>query len=114
EDARFASNATRIAHRDALSALIEAETLRWTRHELLLALEEAGVPAGPINGVDDVFADPQFLARGMRIEPDGIPGLRTPISMSDAELALDRRAPRLGEHDAEIRAGLDRAGGPLP
>lgn len=105
-DPRFASNATRIDNRSELNSRIAAATVRWKRDDLLSVLERVGVPAGPINRVDDVFSDPQIIERGMRIEPDGIPGVRTPITMSGAELALDRRAPRLGEHDGEIRAAL--------
>ena len=60
------------------------------------------MPAGPINTIADLFEDPQFEARGMRIEPQGTPGLRSPILMSDSPLALDRRSPNLGEHQAEI------------
>ena len=62
-------------------------------------LERAGVPAGPINDMADVFADPQVIARGMRIDPEGIPGVRTPIRFSDADLALDRASPRLGSSE---------------
>ena len=64
--------------------------------------KRAVVPAGPINTVADLFADPQFKARGMRIEPQGTPGVRSPIVMSESPLALDRRSPKLGEHTAEI------------
>ena len=60
------------------------------------------MPAGPINTIADLFDDPQFKARGMRIAPQGTPGLRSPILMSDNPLALDRRSPRLGEHQSEI------------
>jgi crotonobetainyl-CoA:carnitine CoA-transferase CaiB-like acyl-CoA transferase len=49
-----------------------------------------------------LFDDPQFKARGMRIEPQGTPGLRSPILMSDNPLALERRSPTLGEHQSEI------------
>ena len=62
--------------------------------------------SGPINTVADVFADPQFIHRGMRIEADGVPGLRTPIRMSDAALGTSRRSPKLGEHTDEVLAGL--------
>ena len=107
-DARFATNALRVQHRDELSALLAASTRRRTRAVLLAALEAAGVPAGPINSVADVFADAQFRARGLLVENDGIPGLRTPIRMSQSTLAANRRAPRLGEHDAEILGELAR------
>ncbi len=101
-DSRFLTNASRVANRDALTAMLEEHTTQWLRDDLLAALAKAGVPAGPINTVEDVFADPQFIARQMRIDPDGVPGLRTPIRFSDAELKLDRRSPKLGEHKNDI------------
>ena len=64
------------------------------------------MPAGPINTVADVFADPQFQARGMRIESDGIPGVRLPIRLAGTDEVPARRAPRLGEHTAEVLANL--------
>jgi crotonobetainyl-CoA:carnitine CoA-transferase CaiB-like acyl-CoA transferase len=90
----------------ALTAAVEAETITWNRDALLSALEAKGIPAGPINTVADVFSDPQVEARGMRIAPEGIPGLRTPIAMSGSELALGARAPRLDEHRAEVLSEL--------
>lgn len=96
----YASNADRIANREALTAALSAVTKAWTRDALLAALEARGVPAGPINDMADVFADPQIIARGMQIAPEGIPGVRLPIRFSAAELALDRASPRLGEADA--------------
>jgi crotonobetainyl-CoA:carnitine CoA-transferase CaiB-like acyl-CoA transferase len=111
EDARFATNAGRVANRAALTEAIEARTLAFERDVLLDALEAADVPAGPINSLAEVFADPQVAARGLRIAPDGIPGLRTPIGMSRSDLALSRRAPRLDEHRSEILAELAVAPG---
>ena len=52
--------------------MIAAETGKWQLAELLGACGEAGIPAGPINPIDAVFADPQVRERGMRIELDGI------------------------------------------
>lgn len=101
-DSRFLTNSARVANRDALTVLLEERTKRFLRDDLLAALAKAGVPAGPINTVEDVFADPQFIARNMRIDPDGVPGLRTPIRFSDAELKLDKRSPNLGEHNNEV------------
>ncbi|WP_134681260.1 CaiB/BaiF CoA transferase family protein [Paracoccus ravus] len=95
----YASNAVRIANREALSAALSAVTVAWQRDALLAALEAEGVPAGPINDMADVFADPQILARGLRIAPEGVPGLRLPIRFSDAELSLERASPRLGAAD---------------
>lgn len=101
DDPLHATNALRCEHRATLTPMIEAATARWPRDELLAALEAAGVPAGPINTVEQAFADPQMLARGLAIQPerpDGstVPGVRTPIRFSDANLVLDRAAPMLG------------------
>jgi crotonobetainyl-CoA:carnitine CoA-transferase CaiB-like acyl-CoA transferase len=101
-DARFATNAARVARRLELEQELTAKTRLWRRDDLLAALEKAVVPAGPINTVADLFADPQFVARGMRIDPEGKPGVRSPIVMSGSPLALARRSPKLGEHEAEI------------
>lgn len=97
-DPLFCSNADRVSHRDQLEALLCAKTQAWIRDDLLVALERAVVPAGPINTVADVFSDPQFIARDMQIEAQGVPGVRTPLKFSDASLKLDKRAPKLGEH----------------
>ncbi|MDH3339417.1 MAG: CoA transferase, partial [Gammaproteobacteria bacterium] len=59
EDERYASNSSRIENRDSLSERIALATKHWRRDELLAALEQAGVPAGPINSVAQAFADPQ-------------------------------------------------------
>jgi crotonobetainyl-CoA:carnitine CoA-transferase CaiB-like acyl-CoA transferase len=100
DDPAFRTNPDRLAHRDRLIPLLTAATRTRTRADLLAACEEAGVPAGPINDLADVFADPQVIARGLRIAPDGVPGVRSPIRFSDADLVLDRPSPRLGEADA--------------
>jgi len=105
-DARFLTNASRVANRVALTEAIGAELANWQRDALLAKLEVAHVPAGPINTLEDVFTDAQVLARGMQIDVEGIPGVRTPITMSGAELALSKRSPRLGEHGDAIRAEI--------
>lgn len=93
---RYATNAARIAHRGEVDAIIADATSGWTRADLLAACAVAGVPAGPINQLDEVFADPQVKARGMAIAPDGVPGLRSPLRFSDAELALNSPSPAHG------------------
>jgi len=103
EAPEYLTNAERIANRDPLTEAITAKTRLWQKADLLSACEAEGVPAGPINDMGEVFADPQIMARGMRIAPDGVPGVRSPFSFSAADLALDRPSPRLGEHDAEIK-----------
>ena len=94
---RFASNEARLANRGELDAIIAAETAKRTTVELLSRCADVGIPAGPITAIDQVFADPQIVARGMRVDLDGVPGVRTPIAFSDAELAFDRPSPKLGQ-----------------
>ena len=101
----YLTNADRIANRAALTAAITERTRLWQKTDLLAACEAEGVPAGPINDMAEVFADPQIVARGMRIDCGGVPGVRSPMTFSDAELATGAPSPRLGEHDASVRAG---------
>ncbi len=105
-DARFATNSARVDNRVELARQLSARIADWRRDDLLAALEAAVVPAGPINTVADVFADPQFAHRGMRIENDGVPGLRTPIVLDGKPASSPRRAPELGEHTREILSEL--------
>lgn len=98
----FATNADRVANRTAMTNALTAATSLRSKADLLAACEAQGVPAGPINDLADVFADPQIIHRGLRLEIQGLPGLRSPFTFSEAELALDRPAPKLGEHQAEI------------
>ena len=109
DDPRYATNALRLLNREPLFADIEAATRAFLKADLLARLEAAGVPAGPINTVEQAFADPQVAARGMRIDaarPDGstVPGVRTPIRFSDATLAEPNAAPDLGQPTAGRRA----------
>jgi crotonobetainyl-CoA:carnitine CoA-transferase CaiB-like acyl-CoA transferase len=72
------------------------------------------VPASPINSIADMFADPQTVARGLRLDLDDgrgtrLPGVRTPIVLSKTPAAYLRPAPRLGEHTAEILAEAKEA-----
>lgn len=106
---RFATNRQRVEARQDLSALLTERTRRWRRDDLLAGLERAGVPAGPINSVADVFADPHFAARAMLRDAAGIPRLRFPAVMPDANLPPVADAPRLGAHNDEVRAEVLRA-----
>jgi crotonobetainyl-CoA:carnitine CoA-transferase CaiB-like acyl-CoA transferase len=98
----YLTNADRVRNREALTAAITAATTRWQKADLLQACEDNGVPAGPINDLAEVFADPQVIARKMQLDLGGIPGVRSPFTFSDADLALDRPAPKLGEHQGEV------------
>ncbi len=99
----YLSNADRIANRVRLTERLTAATKTWVKADLLAACEAQGVPAGPINNLAEVFADPQVVARGMLLDLDGVPGVRSPFTFSGAELALGRAAPKLGaDHDAVV------------
>lgn len=104
--AAYLTNADRIANRVVMTDRITAATKTWAKADLLVACEAEGVPAGPINSLDEVFADPQVIARRLQIAPEGLPGLRSPMTFSGAELALDRPAPRLGQHQDEVLRDL--------
>ena len=117
-DERFATNPGRVAHRDILVPLVAAATGARTKADLLAAFEAATVPAGPINTLDEVFADPQVLHRRMvsRLpEPDAVggtvPSLRTPIVIDGEPQSATAVAPRLGRHTAEVLADPSWGGG---
>jgi crotonobetainyl-CoA:carnitine CoA-transferase CaiB-like acyl-CoA transferase len=97
----YRSNADRVRNRDALAAALSAATRGWEKAALLAACEGAGVPAGPINDMAEAFDDPQVRARGMQLELDGTPGLRSPFVIDGVRLASPRPAPVLGAGDRE-------------
>ena len=99
DDPVFADNMTRIANRTEVVSQITKQLSTLTKLEVLTSLETAGVPSGPINTVAEALEDPQTLYREMRIAPEGIPGVRTPIKFSKSSLKLKRAAPGLGEHN---------------
>ena len=93
----FVTNADRVANRDRLTGLLTAATILRTRADLLAACEAHGIPAGPINDMAQVFADPQIVHRGMQVDLDGVPGMRTPIRLSDGDTSPRGPAPRQGK-----------------
>ena len=112
-DPRFATNAARVQNRAQLVPHLNERLANLARNEVLAAMEQRGIPAGPINTLADVFADPQVIHRNLCLnlaapwtQGGVIPTVRTPIQFSGAELQLQRPSPRLGEHTAEILAEL--------
>ena len=95
EAPEYLTNQDRIANREAMTARLNDATQQMSKADLLAACEAQGVPAGPINDMAEVFADPQVQARGMQISPEGVPGVRSPFRFSDADLVLDRASPKL-------------------
>ncbi len=97
DESRFATNPARLENRDVLVPILADKMLAWTKSDVMAACEANGVPTGPINTFEDVFADPQVIARGLKLDIDGALSVRPPIRFSDAELSLDRPAPKLGQ-----------------
>jgi crotonobetainyl-CoA:carnitine CoA-transferase CaiB-like acyl-CoA transferase len=93
-DERFRTNPSRVVNRAALLPILEEAIRRRGRQEFSDALEAAGIPAGPINPVDAVFADPQVIARGMQLGGE-IPGLASPIVIDGKRQVAERLSPRL-------------------
>ncbi|MFN5083073.1 MAG: CaiB/BaiF CoA transferase family protein [Brevundimonas sp.] len=111
-DPRFASNADRIAHRAVLTAELSSLTAACDMAGLMSRLEAAGVPCGPVNTVDQVFAESQAAHRGLVVEqtrPDLAAPVRTvasPIRLSRTPVAYDRPPPALGaDTDEVLRTG---------
>jgi formyl-CoA transferase len=113
-DPRFAANAERVKRRDVLVPLIAAVMRTRTQREWLTALEAVGVPCGPINRLDQVFADPQVRARGMRFDlphrlSGTVPQVGNPLRFSATPVEYTQAPPLLGEHTSAVlsqRLGL--------
>ena len=106
-DPRFAANAERVKRRDVLVPLIEAVMHSRTQGEWLAALEAVGVPCGPVNRLDQVFADPQVRARGMRFDlphrlSGTVPQVGNPLHFSATPVAYTQAPPLLGEHTLAV------------
>ena len=116
-DPRFATNSQRVVNRAVLIPLLRQNTVMRTTREWIVALEPAGVPCGPINRIDEVFADPQVRSRGARIElphplAGTVPLVANPIRLSASPVRYERAPPTLGQHTDEVLAqwlGLDDA-----
>ena len=114
-DARFATNAERVAHRGTLVPAVEALLRLRTTAEWLAVLAAAQVPCGPINDLAQVFAEPQVRHRGLRFElphptAGQMPGVRNPVRFGRTPIEYDRSPPLLGADTAtelKHRLGLD-------
>ena len=107
-DPRFADNALRVAHRAELTRALEVLTVRSTTAELIQALEAAGVPCGPINTVEEVFAEPQAQARGLVVEQDRedlggkVLTVASPMRLSRTPVSYRAPPPALGADTAAV------------
>src|SRR5262245_39864391 len=115
DDELFANNSARVANRETLVPLIEAQTRRRPTSRWIADLEAAGVPCGPINDLEAVFADEQVIHRGLRLDlPHAVggtvPSVACPIQFLRAKLNVRNGPPALGEHTREVlgsSVGLD-------
>jgi crotonobetainyl-CoA:carnitine CoA-transferase CaiB-like acyl-CoA transferase len=115
QDVRFSSNPQRVAHRKELIPLLRQTTVMRTTAQWIEALESQAVPCGPINAIDQVFANPQAIARGMRIEmphplAGSVPLVANPIRFSETPVNYRLPPPTLGQHTDAVLAewlGLD-------
>jgi len=106
-DARFATNAARVNHREEIVAILREIFAPRTMRHWLDALERVGVPCGPINTIADVFADPQVQERCLRLDlphpaTGSVPSVANPIRYSATPIAYRSAPPMLGADTDEI------------
>ena len=99
---KFSTNPARLKNRDELFNLIEKNTRNFSSLTLLSECEKFGVPAGPINTLEEVFNDPQILHRGMKVDLHGVPSVKNPITFSDMEMSYDKPSPNLGDSNKKF------------
>jgi crotonobetainyl-CoA:carnitine CoA-transferase CaiB-like acyl-CoA transferase len=119
EDPRFATNADRLKNRDEIIPIVQELMLQKPTDFWLKALEESSVSGGPINRLDQVFADPQVNARDMKLEMDypatnggKVTLINSPMRLSETPTEARLAPPMLGEHTDEVlkdMLGLDEA-----
>lgn len=112
-DPRFATNEARVENRVLLRTFIAPAVAKFGKRQLLDLCEANAVPVGTINTIGEMFEDPQVKARELRVdltdhEGNAIPGVRTPIVMSQTPLRYETPSPRLGQHTDEVKAELER------
>jgi len=110
-DPRFATNDKRVENRAAITSLLSDIFVKRTTRDWVEALEAAGVPNGPINNLEQVFQEPQAVARGLRIELDHplagrVSLVRSPMRFSATPLEHKIPPPTLGQHTDEVLRGL--------
>jgi crotonobetainyl-CoA:carnitine CoA-transferase CaiB-like acyl-CoA transferase len=107
-DARYATNAGRVERRGELVPLVAGWMRERTTADWMALLEPQHVPCAPILDLPQVFAQPQVVARGMRIDVGGVPMVAPPMRFDGERPTSDRPPPALDEHGEAIRAALAR------
>jgi len=110
-DPRFATNDQRVVHRAELDAILAGVFAKRPTRDWVGALEAAGVPNGPINTLEQVFAEPQAIARGLKLElahpaAGRVSLIRSPMRFSATPVEHERPPPVLGQHTDEVLRGV--------
>ena len=116
-DPRYATNQRRVGHRAQLIETLCGATRTRSTAQWIADLERAGVPCGPINAIDAVFADPQVRAREMQVTlphpaAGSVPLVANPLRLSETPVSYRSAPPTLGSHTREVlrdRLGLGPA-----
>ena len=101
-DPRFARNKDRIANRDALRAELAAVFSQHEAEPLCNRLLAAGLPAGPVQKIDQALTNPHTIARGDVIEKDWYKGVASPIRLDRSKPSLRRLPPKFSQHSQEV------------
>lgn len=109
DDERYASNSQRVANRESLIATMKALTPSKSTSQWIEVLGQKQVPCGPINDLQSVFSDPQVVARGLKIDQPAangsIPGVASPVRLSETPPSYHSAPPTLGQHTLEVLKG---------
>lgn len=105
-DTRYQSNKSRVEHRDSLIPALKQLTVHVSTSELITKLETVKVPCGPINDMEDVFKDPQVVARETELTLKGefcqVPGVASPLRLSETPVRYHSPPPQLGDHTSSV------------
>jgi crotonobetainyl-CoA:carnitine CoA-transferase CaiB-like acyl-CoA transferase len=107
EDPRFATYVNRKNNKAAIVAIVETALASWTADDLVAALMEDGIPCSPVRNFEEVFADPHIVDRGVVVEIKHpklgtVKSIRNPVVFEHDAPSIERAAPLLGQHSAEI------------
>ncbi|NCV84748.1 MAG: CoA transferase, partial [Oxalobacteraceae bacterium] len=106
-DERYAKNANRVRHRDALLPLLQQRLVTRSVAQWVEVLQPEGVPCGPVNSIAQTFANPQVIHRQMRVDlphplAGSVPSVANPIKFSGTPIQYGEAPPTLGQHSDQV------------